>query len=45
MAEEYELAVPRAADETGLPEDTFPAECPFTIEQVLDPHWLPEAAE
>ena len=45
LPEEYASARADAADETGLPEDTFPAECPFTIEQVLDPHWLPEAAD
>lgn len=43
LAEEYSYAVPQAADETGLPEDVFPSDCPFTIEQVLDPDWLPEA--
>lgn len=44
LVEEYSFARADAADETGLPEDTFPVECPFTIEQVLDPDWLPEAA-
>jgi hypothetical protein len=44
LAEEYELARTRAADETDLPEDTFPATCAFTIEQVLDPEFWPEAA-
>ena len=44
LAAEYELAMPNAADETGLPEETLPPECPFTIEQVLDQDWLPEAA-
>jgi hypothetical protein len=31
-----------AADETGMPIDTFPLVCPFTIEQVLDSDYLPE---
>ena len=43
LAEEYAYAVPDAATETGLSEQTFPATCPFTIEQVLDANWLPEA--
>ncbi|APH74435.1 DUF29 domain-containing protein [Aquibium oceanicum] len=41
--EEYESARMKAADETGLPEDAFPAACPFTIEQILDPGFLPDA--
>lgn len=45
LAAEYELAMPHVADETGLPEETFSSQCPFTIEQVLDQDWLPEAAE
>lgn len=43
IAEVYEIARLKAADETGLPEETFPATCPFTIEQVLDPAWLPDS--
>src|ERR1700693_5115561 len=31
-----------AAAETGLPETSFPAECPFTPEQILAPDFLPE---
>jgi Domain of unknown function DUF29 len=31
----------RAATETALPEATFPEECPFSLEHVLDPRWLP----
>ncbi len=42
---QYRVARANAADETGLPEETFPPECPFTIEQVLDQVWLPEVAE
>jgi len=30
-----------AADETGLPESDFPEHCPFAVEEVLDPRWLP----
>ena len=45
LGEEYEVARARAADETDLPEDIFPATCPFTIEQVLDPGFWPEAPQ
>jgi len=31
----YAQAVKRAAAETGLPANTFPAECPYTFEQLL----------
>jgi len=43
MAEAYALARGRAADETDLPEATFPAQCPWSLEQMLDPGLLPEA--
>jgi hypothetical protein len=36
----YVRAVHKAADETELPEETFPAECPFTLESALS--WRPE---
>lgn len=42
LAEEYANAVPEAADETGLAEVAFPATCPFTVEQILDPAFFPE---
>jgi hypothetical protein len=38
----YARARQRAADETGLPESTFPAECPFTADQILAEDFLPE---
>lgn len=38
----YEDARKEAADETGLPLVTFPAESPFTTEQVLDSEYLPD---
>jgi hypothetical protein len=37
----YRKSVDLAALETGLPESRFPAECPFTIGQILDPEFLP----
>lgn len=44
LEETYEIARSKAADETGLPEDAFPATCPFSIEQILDPAFLPDEA-
>jgi hypothetical protein len=43
LKDEYAYAVSDAIDETGMPEHAFPAACPFTIEQILDVNWLPEA--
>src|SRR5205085_12197809 len=31
----YERAVRQAAGETSLPPETFPPECPFSLEQIL----------
>lgn len=38
----YPRARKGAAEETGLPLQTFPASCPFTLEQVEDGDFLPE---
>lgn len=38
----YGIAMLRASGETGLPKATFPEACPYTIEQVLDPDFLPD---
>lgn len=38
----YTSACEQAADETGLALQTFPIDCPYTPEQVLDPSFLPE---
>jgi hypothetical protein len=40
LAEVYKLAVKGAADETSLPSTSFPATCPFTIDQILDYDFL-----
>lgn len=37
----YGDAVLEAASETGLPEQTFPDDCPFTPQQALDDAWWP----
>ncbi|HVC56294.1 MAG TPA: DUF29 domain-containing protein [Stellaceae bacterium] len=38
----YRLSVSKALGETGLPEAVFPAECPFTPDQILAEEFLPE---
>lgn len=38
----YASARKKAAAETGFPENTFPAKCPFTADQVLAEDFLPE---
>ncbi len=42
VAEVYQDALKRASDETGLPRRAFPAECPCTLDEILDPEFLPE---
>jgi hypothetical protein len=37
LALAYSRAVTRAAIETGLPTESFPAECPYTLEQLMSP--------
>jgi hypothetical protein len=40
--EAYPDAVRDTVHETGLRALAFPADCPFTIEQILDPAYLPD---
>jgi len=40
-AEAYPRAVKRASIETKLPAEAFPAECPFSVAQILDENFLP----
>jgi hypothetical protein len=35
LAKAYERAAPFAAAETDLPEETFPASCPYTLDEIL----------
>ena len=42
IAELYRKARVDAAEETGLPEETLPAECPFSVEQILSENFLPQ---
>lgn len=44
ISQAYELALIEAERETGLPESTFPAICPFTYDQLLDDAFWPDAA-
>jgi Domain of unknown function DUF29 len=43
LAEAYAAARRRAAAETGLSIKRFPAECPYTIAEVMDDNFLPGA--
>ncbi len=43
MEREYLKARKYAADETGLPIETFPQTPAFTVEQILDEEFLPDA--
>ena len=38
----YADAAADASEETGLPPETFPATCPYTVDQILDRHFRPE---
>jgi hypothetical protein len=40
--EAYRGAVLQAAKETGLPQSTFPAACPYSVDQLRDPEWMPD---
>jgi hypothetical protein len=42
LTEVYNDAREDAADETGLAATEFPAECPFTLDEVLSRAFLPE---
>ncbi|MBW4577739.1 MAG: DUF29 domain-containing protein [Aphanothece sp. CMT-3BRIN-NPC111] len=42
FAECYKDARQEASLETGLPLEVFPIECPFNVEETLNPDYLPE---
>jgi hypothetical protein len=42
VAEAYRGAVLEAVKETGLDRRTFPRNCPYSLEQLRDPNWMPE---
>jgi hypothetical protein len=41
LAECYQVARKFATNESGLSIDTFPEQCCFSLEQVLDENYLP----
>ena len=43
LDEEYRIGKLKASGETRLPESAFPETCPYTIEQILDLSFYPEA--
>jgi Domain of unknown function DUF29 len=42
LAKTYKSAITKAVRDTGLPETSFPTECPFTPEQILAADFLPD---
>jgi hypothetical protein len=42
LSDIYGSAVTNASGETGLSEETFPVECPYTPEEILSEDFLPE---
>jgi len=43
VAKAYPKAVNDAVSEMGLPKRRFPRECPYSVEQILDHDFLPDA--
>ena len=43
LAQQYPAARRKASRDTRLPETTFPATCPWSVEQLLDEEFWPEA--
>jgi hypothetical protein len=41
IAHAYRNAFLIASDETGLPRSTFPAECPWSFDQIMNPEFWP----
>ena len=39
----YDVAISKAAKETTLDESSFPQECPYTFEQIMDDEFYPES--
>ncbi len=42
LSDAYTTAVIQAADQTGLAEATFPAECPWSFDQIMDAGFWPD---
>lgn len=45
LAQYYDRGLKAASNETELPINTFPVECPYLITQVLDAEFLPDAID
>jgi hypothetical protein len=45
FSDAYQSARKLAAAETGMPLNTFPKTCPFSLEQVLDEEFLPDESK
>lgn len=41
----YSKAVRDATRETGLPTETFPEQCPYRIDDILGPHFMPDLGD
>ena len=41
----YPKAARDACRETGLPETAFPATCPYRLDQIVDPNFLPDGLD
>ena len=41
ITQDYQRVRQRTSDETGLPPESFPASCPWTVEQILDVMFWP----
>jgi hypothetical protein len=41
VREAYRGAVLEATKETGLDQRVFPADCPYTLDQLRNPDWMP----
>ncbi len=42
VEEVYRRAIREAAKETELSRNTFPFDCPYSMEQLRDPDWMPD---
>lgn len=43
LENEFKLARRNASRETKLPESDFPAQCPYSLQQIMDDDFLPES--
>ncbi|MBS1201895.1 MAG: hypothetical protein H6R22_404 [Chromatiaceae bacterium] len=41
VADRFGIARYNTANETGLPETSFPSDCPYTVQQLMDPDFWP----